>query len=403
MKTKRISDILTICLFLVTIFGFLIAFVLKADEASNSFETKQLQTFPSPVTADSILHGEFASSIDEYFCDQFPLRKSFLSLKAGLELSLGKGENEGILKGENGQLAVKNFRDPTTGEYHDFFSAEQVKASVRNLNSLDQALKSSGVEFTAVLPPRTVDVAASALDYPKAVSDSLNSLIAETAGDFYLPLTEMFQSRYDAGEYVYYRTDHHWTVLGAYYAYVEVMESFGEEAYPLDFFEFETASEDFYGTTWRNSSFYSTKPDVLEFARFEGDEDYKVEVYNMAGKLSEELDGFYDRSYLEGLDKYSSYLYGKQVYFKINGGKSTDDAEDERETLLVFKDSFAHCLIPFLALHYDLVVYDLDADSKGVFSPLDITGNAESVGADKVLLVYNLENLISTDKLQKLR
>lgn len=400
MKTKRICDILTIVLFLAVIFGFLAGFLIKEDVKHNGFETKELQTFPSPVTADSILHGVFAEAIDEYFCDQFPMRKSFLSLKANLELALGKGENGGIIKGENGVLAVKNFRDVNTGEYHDFYSAEHVKSAVQNLNSVEERLSSLGVDFTAVLPPRTVDVAASALDYPRAVSDSLNELINETAGDFYLPLTEMFQTRYDAGEYVYYRTDHHWTALGAYYAYAEIMKSFGEEAYPLDYFTFETASDSFFGTTWRNSAFYSTKPDSLAFARFSGDEDYRIEIYNMAGKVSEEHKGFYDRSYLEGLDKYSSYLYGKQVYFKIS---KEAEPKTERETLLVFKDSFAHCLLPYLSLHYDIVVYDLDADSKGVFSPLDISGNAEALGVDKVLLVYNLENVISTNRLLKVR
>ena len=147
-------------------------------------------------------------------------------------------------------------------------------------------------------------------------------------------------------------------------------------------------------------AFYSTKPDSLAFARFTGDEDYRIEIYNMAGKVSEEHKGFYDRSYLEGLDKYSSYLYGKQVYFKIS---KEAEPKTERETLLVFKDSFAHCLLPYLSLHYDIVVYDLDADSKGVFSPLDISGNAEALGVDKVLLVYNLENVISTNRLLKVR
>ena len=48
-------------------------------------------------------------TINEYFADQFPLRDAFVSLKALAELSLFKGENNGVLLGENETLGVRTF------------------------------------------------------------------------------------------------------------------------------------------------------------------------------------------------------------------------------------------------------------------------------------------------------
>jgi len=90
---RRISDIVTIVLFLGFIFGFAIAFVLMPDVSSNKYENT-LQRFPyseedgvkpedrTDKLIDGTLHGELATKMDEYFCDQFPFRKQFVTLKA---------------------------------------------------------------------------------------------------------------------------------------------------------------------------------------------------------------------------------------------------------------------------------------------------------------------------------
>jgi hypothetical protein len=103
-----------------------------------------------------------------------------------------------------------------------------------------------------------------------------------------------------------------------------------------------------------------------------------------------EFKGFYDRDYLETKDKYSAFISGSNTYTSI-----TKEGE-ERETLLLIKDSFGHALAPFLALHFDLEIVDLNynASINNYFTKLDI---------DKVVVTYNMENVISTDNLGKLR
>ena len=77
------------------------------------------------------------------------------------------------------------------------------------------------------------------------------------------------KERYDNGEYVYYKTDHHWTSLGAYYCYRAIMEHFGLEPYPLESFERETVSDAFYGTTHSKGGFKFVEPDTIEFFSLE--------------------------------------------------------------------------------------------------------------------------------------
>ena len=71
---------------------------------------------------------------------------------------------------------------------------------------------------------------------------------------------------------------------------------------------------------------------------------------------------------------------------------------EDRPTLLIFRDSFASSLAPFLAQHFDLVLLNLS--SRRDFT--NVTESAREYGAHRVLVVYTLENLITSDKLSKL-
>ena len=149
--------------------------------------------------------------------------------------------------------------------------------------------------------------------------------------------------------------------------------------------EFETeVIEDFSGTTAARANFPIYKKDTLEIWHLDDDDQYTVIADD------ENIGGFYNRSYLEKSDKYSVFLDGTHgvTTIKKNGA--------ERDTLLIAKDSFANCLIPFLAREFDIVALNL-ADSSF------ITAYAETYQADAVLLVYNTENLITTGELGKLK
>ena len=105
------------------------------------------------------------------------------------------------------------------------------------------------------------------------------------------------------------------------------------------------------------------------------------------------MSGFYSDSYLEKKDQYSFFLDGTHDVVTI---KKEGEA---RPTLLILKDSFANSMAPFLAQHFDLVLLNLS--SRKDFT--NITALAEEYGADRALIVYTVENVVTADKLSKLR
>jgi len=78
---------------------------------------------------------------------------------------------------------------------------------------------------------------------------------------------------------------------------------------------------------------------------------------------------------------------------------SISKPDEDREILLVMKDSFAHSLVPFLTRHYNIVIVDMDTSRWGT----SLSTVISMVRPARVLMVYNLENLIETDKLKNIK
>ena len=385
---KKTTNIITIVLFLAILFGLSAAFVVIPDSGYSENENRNLQTFPK-FTWDSFLDGSFSSDMNVYFADQFPLRDLFVSAKALSELALLKGENDGVLLGKDGTLAVRTFsmfKDRLTRtDEMDLYYSETVQ---RQLGIVNKYAQNSSVPVSVIIPPRVVDVAGDTFNYPSDISASLLAELNTLSKDTYIDVSSVLMEKYSAGEYVYYRTDHHWTTLGAYYAYCEIMKSFGREADIIskDKFTVEVVSEEFYGTTWSKSGFRFVGPDTMEFWSLGNDDDFKTTIGDRS------FQGFYDRSYLEKKDKYSAFISGTN---DITVVESVSD--EERPVLLLPKDSFANSLVPFLAQHYDLVLVNM------ANRLTDISTYIETYSADRVLIVWNMENLVTSGNLGNIK
>lgn len=391
MKEK--SKWITTAGFLLALFGLSFAFWITPDRLFSEQENRSLRTLPH-ISMKKVISGDYSSEINDYFADQFPMRDAWVGQKGIAELLLGKGENDGVLIGDDGQLAKRFFDAKSANGLSavdiDAFDPEHIKASVDGINRLENNLE---IPLSVLLTGRTIDVAASAFSYPSNFSDHLLSLIKkEIASDVdYLDTVPMYRELFQNGEYVYYKTDHHWTTLGAYYAYCEIMKSFDmqEEIIPASSFEKRVVEEPFYGTAWSAGGMKFVSPDKMELWLGEDEDSYSVTV---DGK---DLGGFYRYEYLTKKDKYSVFLDGTHDVVTI----TKKDAVD-RPVLLLVKDSFANSLAPFLARHFDLVLLNLSS-SKNDYT--NVSAYAKEYGADRVLLVYTLENVITADKLCRLK
>ena len=338
---RRTQRILLITAAILTLSLGIGIYLLPVESVSET-ENRTLATFPR-FSVSSLLSGDFTSDVAAFYSDQFPLRDFFVSVKAFTESALLKQENNGVLIGKDGYLIDRI--EYGNAEY------ESIDVNLRAAERFKSLASEQSIPLTLALAPRTVDVMTAA--YPafytgdRAVSARHRIREAyETAIDLSIPL----KSRADAGESVMFRTDHHWTALGAYYAYLALSEELGYEPLPLEAFTIDTVSESFYGTTYSKTGVSWSEPDAFTLYRGADDASYTVTVYDSGHTFT----GFYDESFLEKKDKYSTFLGGNHGHVSV-----TKETDEERPVLLLVKDSFALSLVPFLARHYDLELIDL--------------------------------------------
>ncbi len=399
----KFSDIVTAVLFLGIIFGFGIAFAVLPDADENSFETG-LQRFPEAAEgegADYVLHGEMAKDFDEYFCDQFPLRKEFVTLKALIETASGRRINNGVLY-SNGMLAQVRFDAVGTPGNTEFYSEEHVSEMT---SSLKAELDKLDIPARVLCPPRAIDVLGPMMDYPTDIGDALNAQIKAELGDYYVDVLPLLRdpledrNPLEGAAVTYYTVDHHWTATGAFYAYREAVASFGDTPHEFERFDFPTVFSKFSGTSLRNGNYFFVHPETIQYCHYDGGEDMEVKLGKNLNFLTEK-EGMYDYEALYGPDPYNFYLYGKTDYVTI----TAPEEEGERETLLLLKDSFSHCMAPILASNYNIVMVDIDLlTNEELGRTINLSSLIEQTGADKVLIEYNLQNVMENRNLSLIK
>ena len=353
-------------------------------QLQSKFDGNLIERIKAGKFLDKYFSGDFAEDVGDYYSDQFPARDFFVGLKGVTEIAMLKGENNDVVLGEDGYLLSRMDHPDIDNVLKNY------DASAAFANRMAEA----GIPVTFAAAGRVIDIAEDKLPalYPVDVLhrpwDALNDHAAQThiagSADYtdmlYLDLCTPLKAASEAGGDVMYRTDHHWTTHGAYLAYVELMKLWGMEALPESAFTVEVVSDAFYGTAWRNAGMKWIEPDTMEYYRYEGDEDFTMTVHD-DGSVFE---GFYDRSYLEKTDKYSSFISGNHAYVTIE-----KNGDENRERLLLVKDSFGHSLAPFLAYHFDLEIIDLR------YYKTSTSALALETGCDRVLLINNMDSLTS--------
>lgn len=374
-KGAKKLDRAFVILFAALILLVSVLFWVIPDREFSETENKDLTQVPT-FTIDRLLDGRYTADIADYMADQFPGRDFFIRVKAAAEMALGKMGNNGVILGEGGTLIPRS----------EMVNTDNLTKNLSAIAAFTKWCEDHGVPTTTAVAGRSMDVLHHTLPdfYGSAYSDALWEALAEEAaalGRPIIPLRDPLHERAKAGEYVYYRTDHHWTTLGAYYGTKEILAEMGREIAPIESYTREMVSDAFFGTTWSTSGMSWIAPDTMEYFRFEGDTDFTTTIVDDGTSFA----GFYDRSYLAKKDKYSSFIGGNNALVTV-----TKNGDAARPTLLLVKDSFAHSAVPFLAQHYDLVIVDIRYYKKSTAALID------EYGADRVLVLYNIDSLTTS-------
>ncbi|MBE6024323.1 MAG: hypothetical protein E7231_14255 [Cellulosilyticum sp.] len=373
MKNKL--PLLIGCSFIAYIGFFFIFQLIHPKQSFSELENRNLATMPS-FSIETLLDGSFGSDFETYIADQFPLRNNFISIKSNSEHLLQKKENNGVFIGKDGYL-LQNFEKP------DMELAYRNATYISNLAEHFNVYMALAPTATKVLEDK-LPMYASPYDEGQYITDFYNALSDNVHK---VPVLETLIEQSSTNNQLYYKTDHHWTTLGAYYAYSSFCNVAGITPTPLDAFDIETVSTDFYGSLFSKGNFTFIEPDSLQI--FYPKVDNPLSITNVLEETTS--DSLYDYSYLEAKDKYSVFLDGNHPLIQIK-----TSVKNGRK-LLILKDSYANCFVPFLASHYEEIeILDLR------LANFPIQTYAKENQIDDILLLYNVQNFNAEGKLSLL-
>ena len=355
-------------LFLLGLISFGALNLLCEDRVFSETENRYLEQKPVLRFA-GIMDGKFMSNYEKYQTDQFFARDSWIKLRSGADRILGKNESNGVYLND-GQLYEK--------------PAELKDQVWMNLDAIQSfADRHSGKNMYLLLVPGAAGINPEGLPAFAPVEDQGEQLskISAYLNGAVKEISVYKILREHRTEYLYYRTDHHWTTLGAWYAFSEAgkvmdLETVSEMTlYPV--------TNRFQGTLASKSG-YQVPSDTISVYWPKAEEQLVV-TYVEEQKKSPSL---YASKKLESRDKYGVFLDGNHPVVKIR-----TMAQNTR-TLLLLKDSYANCFVPFLTSSFREIV---------LVDPRYYYGNLETLMKEQeftdILFLYNLNTFLEDDVL----
>lgn len=377
MKSKNdVEDRRVSAVFIIAICGVCLLSAVTPDAPFSLRENRYLQGKPR-LTLHGLLSGRFMADLEEYLIDQFPGRDSWVFLKSGLDLLMGRRENKGVYLSEDWLLPRCRL---------------DLNLLERNAHYVRGFLKGTGLPGHLVLVPSATAVYPERLPPGAPSDDERDALEAARKvfdGEGCSVRVVDFWGDLEAAkdEAIYFRTDHHWTMRGAYCAYSRWMQCRGEAPVPVDEFDRCIVSTDFLGTHYSKANPLSITPDYIEVFYPPGAGDVQVSLPQSLGKQG----SLFDSTYLEGRDQYGYFLGGSHPVATIETGAN------DGGSLLVIKDSYAHAFVPFLVPHFKSI-HVLDLRYYGG-SPQDY---ARQGAFDEVLFLFGTSSFCSNSNFHRL-
>lgn len=335
---NKIIDRFLMVFFIFAIFLIMIINILTKDKSFSEIENRTLTTMPK-FTISSFMNGDFSEDFSSYINDNFAGRNGFLSIKTSFEKLLGKTKINSVYLGKKNYL-IQSFTEA---------SEEETSAKINAINSFFN--EHSNLNTSIMLVPTATKVLEEYLP-PFSVNDDELALIDKVFSQLNENIIKInpYNALYENKDnYVYYKTDHHWTSNGAYIAYTEFCKALGLTAKSKDEFAIVNVTDKFYGSL-------SSKIGVL------GNTSDSIELYvpkyspMVVNYISEQFKSstLFKSEALNTKDKYEVFTGGNHPLINI---KSTGDPSKK---LLLIKDSYANCFLPFLTSHYgEIFVVDL--------------------------------------------
>lgn len=359
-KKNAIRTVVFLCAILLL---FFIADIVQKDRVFSEGENRILASRPK-LTKETLLDGTYMKEYETYLNDQFVGRDNWITIKTGMDMLLQKKEINGVYLGKDDYLIERHINRE--------FDGYKIRKHMESLQKIISAYPQTRV----MLVPTADNILSDKLpafapyyDQKELLEWAKIMLGQKHVIDVFATLKE------HAGEPIYYRTDHHWTTLGAYYGYQEFARAYGLPMKNYLNLERVIVTEDFQGTLHSKVNM-PMKAETIEMFPATLEKKYTI-TYDKSKKT----DSFYTESFLEGKNKYGYFLDDNHGLVEI------ERESFSKKELFIIKDSYANSMIPLLAHHYKKIyVVDLRYFNGNL---LDFMKECDSTGEMDVLVLYN--------------
>lgn len=338
-RQRKVQEKLVGIIFILTLFLFLIINVIVPDREKSVQENRMLATKPK-FRLSSLISGDYDEKFEAYMDDQFVGRDMWRKLKVTVDRIGGSRLENGVYIGTNGQLL----------EQIEVADENHLAANIKAIKSFSES--QSKIPVRMMLVPDAANVLNHSLPALAKPEDQTQmfSMVRKDLGDSVEWIDVSTELNKHKTEKIYYKTDHHWTTLGAFYAFQATAPSLGIEGDLSGKYVSYAVSDSFNGMLASKSGVNLGEKEQIDiYVPTEEDTDLIVD-YVDEGKRSTSL---YDSSKLKEKDQYTVFLGGNSSLLDIR------TVSTSTKRLLLVKDSFANSFIPFLTPYYrEIVVVD---------------------------------------------
>lgn len=322
--------------FIIFLLVFTIGNLLAPNQKKSEEENRMLALKPK-LRFSSLISGSYMQQFERYQSDQFLGRSGWRKLKVTLNRLGGSREENGVFIGKKGQL-LEDIAVP---------DREALESSVTAMKEF--AGKYSDIPVSVLLVPDAANVIGSSLPSLAEVADQNLSItqLKKELGDSVQWIDGVQALNEHKNERIYYKTDPHWTSLGAFYVFEEAAGtlgittdfSSGYASYPI--------TTDFNGAlASRSGSEMNEKEEISIYVPKDTDNDVVVNYVDEQKKTT----SLYDLEMLHTRDKYGVFLSGNTSVVDIK------TMAESRKKLLIVRDSYANCFVPFLTPYFQEIV-----------------------------------------------
>lgn len=429
IKSKKITNkarVLKIASFFLMLYtGTVLAFIIPLRPAYSETEKRKLAEFPE-FTVEAFISGDYFSDISTWFSDTFPFREALTKANTEIKNLYGfdtisihgdveQGDeipdvpleqppveetkpqpkpqpkpqapvtmpNEEDLKTDNGDpsaarpdyntqsLGAIIVADDSAYEYYSF-SEDLAPRFINSVSSIKNAAHNKSNVYAMVVPT-SIDIKLN-----DALRSDISSANQKKALDYFnasfknsIVVNGIYEAeRLHRDEYTYFRTDHHWTSLGAYYAYEQFAQTKGIKPVPLS--KYQTRTFDgflgtFYSGSGQTAKLAETPDKVVAYLPFNNTTCHIVEGNGNAF----DWDVIKDVTDYDPGMKYLTFIGGDNAIATI-----TNKDNPNGETCIVIKESFGNAFVPFLIPHYSTIY---------VIDPRHYDGTLSEFTEDKVI------------------